>query len=103
MNADPVRYKQMEEGFRNTIGKALLDIDFEFRDFWCGLRPATPDDVPIVGPLKKYPNVYINGGHGGNGFLSIGTGKILSDLLLNDDKTDVDKEYWFLTPRRFNL
>lgn len=34
---------------------------------WCGLRPCTPDDMPLVGPLKKYSNVFLNTGHGGRG------------------------------------
>ncbi len=25
---------------------------------------ATPDDTPMVGPLRQYPNVFVNGGHG---------------------------------------
>ena len=28
------------------------------------LVDTSPDDTPMVGPLKQYPNVYINGGHG---------------------------------------
>ena len=31
------------------------------------LRPVSPDDLPIVGPMAHYPNVILNAGHGGRG------------------------------------
>jgi D-amino-acid dehydrogenase len=31
--------------------------------FWAGLRPATPSNVPIIG-RSKLPNLYLNTGHG---------------------------------------
>src|SRR5262245_13973552 len=30
---------------------------------WCGLRPATPNNVPLIG-RTKYRNLYLNTGHG---------------------------------------
>lgn len=30
---------------------------------WCGLRPLTPDSLPIIGQ-SKYSNLYLNVGHG---------------------------------------
>ncbi|PHM28619.1 D-amino acid dehydrogenase [Xenorhabdus budapestensis] len=49
--------------------------------FWAGLRPMTPDGTPIVGPTK-YPNLYLNTGHGTLGWtMACGSGKLLSDLI----------------------
>ena len=31
--------------------------------FWCGLRPATPSNVPIIG-RTRYTNLWLNTGHG---------------------------------------
>ncbi len=31
--------------------------------FWAGLRPATPSNVPIIG-RSRLPNLYLNTGHG---------------------------------------
>jgi hypothetical protein len=30
---------------------------------WCGLRPCTPDGIPIVDRIPGHPNVYIAAGH----------------------------------------
>lgn len=29
-----------------------------------GLRPLTPDTIPVMGPIKQYPNVILNTGAG---------------------------------------
>lgn len=49
--------------------------------FWCGLRPATPSNRPLVGtsPLK---NLWLNTGHGTLGWtMSCGSGAALADLI----------------------
>jgi D-amino-acid dehydrogenase len=49
--------------------------------FWTGLRPATPSNLPIIG-RSKLPNVYLNTGHGTLGWtLSCGSGRALADIL----------------------
>ncbi len=50
--------------------------------FWSGLRPMTPDSVPLVGktPLK---NLFLNTGHGTLGWtMSLGSGKYLADIIM---------------------
>lgn len=32
-------------------------------DQWSGLRPATKDSVPYIGPVEEVPNLYLNSGH----------------------------------------
>ncbi len=39
------------------------------RDVRIGLRPATPDGLPMIGPLRSAPNVTIATGHYRNGIL----------------------------------
>lgn len=49
--------------------------------FWTGLRPATPSNLPLIG-RSKIPNLYLNTGHGTLGWtLSCGSGRALADLL----------------------
>jgi D-amino-acid dehydrogenase len=49
--------------------------------FWTGLRPATPSNLPIVG-RSRIPNVYLNTGHGTLGWtLSCGSGRALADIV----------------------
>ncbi|MBF0354287.1 MAG: D-amino acid dehydrogenase [Alphaproteobacteria bacterium] len=50
-------------------------------EFWAGLRPVTPDSVPILGatPIK---GLYLNTGHGTLGWtMGLGSGRLLADLL----------------------
>lgn len=50
-------------------------------EFWCGLRPATPSNVPLVG-RSPLPNLWLNTGHGTLGWtLACGSGAALADLV----------------------
>jgi D-amino-acid dehydrogenase len=50
-------------------------------EFWAGLRPATPSNVPVIGPTRL-KNLYLNTGHGTLGWtMACGTGRLLADLL----------------------
>jgi len=49
--------------------------------FWTGLRPATPSNVPIIG-RSKLPNLYLNTGHGTLGWThSCGSGKSIARIV----------------------
>jgi glycine oxidase len=41
----------------------------EVRDQWSGLRPVTPDLLPIIGPDPEFPRVVYACGHSRNGIL----------------------------------
>lgn len=71
---------------RQTLEHSVLDL-FEGAahlrpaEFWSGLRPMTPDGPPIIGPTR-YPNVFINAGHGTLGWtMSCGSGRVLADMI----------------------
>lgn len=49
--------------------------------FWSGLRPATPSNVPIIG-RSKLPNLYLNTGHGTLGWThACGSGKSIARIV----------------------
>lgn len=51
---------------------------------WTGLRAATPDKLPLIGPCPGYPNVYLATGHEGLGIsTSLATARLLTDQVLN--------------------
>ena len=55
--------------------------DTEQAQFWTGLRPATPSNVPIIG-RSKMPNLYLNTGHGTLGWThSCGSGKSIARII----------------------
>ena len=67
------------------------------------MRPTTPDDMPIIGNLKFYPNVYVNGGHSGRGTTyGIATSKIVTEMIM-DGKVSVIEDASPYSPRRYKL
>ncbi len=53
----------------------------EEAELWAGLRPATPDGAPIIGPTP-YSNLILNTGHGTLGWtMACGSARIVSDLV----------------------
>lgn len=55
-------------------------------EVWAGLRPGTPDDLPILGPDPTLPGLLHAGGHYRNGILLAPvTARILADLLAGRD------------------
>lgn len=52
------------------------------REQWCGWRPMSPDDLPLVGRAPGHNNLFLATGHGMMGMgMSAGTGRLLADLL----------------------
>ena len=50
-------------------------------EHWCGLRPATPGNLPLIG-ASQLQNVYLNTGHGTLGWtLACGSAAALADIL----------------------
>lgn len=53
----------------------------ETPQFWTGLRPATPSNVPLVG-RTRYRNLYLDTGHGTLGWtMACGSGRALADIV----------------------
>ncbi len=52
--------------------------------FWTGLRPATPSNVPLIGQ-SRLTNLYLNTGHGTLGWtLACGSGAALARLVVGE-------------------
>ena len=50
-------------------------------EFWCGLRPATPSNVPLIG-RSPISNLYLNSGHGTLGWtMACGSAAALADIV----------------------
>ena len=49
-----------------------------------GLRPATPDQLPVLGPVPGWKNIFLATGHGASG-LQLGpfSGKIIAEIMLD--------------------
>ena len=50
---------------------------------WTGFRPATPDNLPLIGPWPEDPTVLLAAGHEGLGITtSLATGRIIANHVL---------------------
>ena len=55
--------------------------DASSAQFWTGLRPATPSNVPLIG-RTRYPNLYLNTGHGTLGWThACGSARALAEVV----------------------
>lgn len=51
-------------------------------EFWCGLRPMTPDGSPIIDRVPSFDNLVLNTGHGTLGWtLCAGSASLAADLI----------------------
>jgi D-amino-acid dehydrogenase len=60
--------------------------DIEVYETWRGLRPCTPDGVPVIGAAPTYQNLWLCCGHQMLGLQSApGSGRLLADLMTGSD------------------
>ena len=97
--------KVLETRLKNLIEYAVPEAS-EWSDYrecavWHGDRPLTPDGLPLVGQLA--PGLYINAGHGFNGWRDAGiTAQRVAALIAGGDvDAPAYVEAW--APARFNL
>ena len=68
-----------------VVGKVLPGLrDQAMLDIWTGLRPATPDTLPIIGPDPRAAGGFLwAAGHSSSGIMQApATAKVLVDLVL---------------------
>jgi glycine oxidase len=66
---------------------ALRDVPFTRA--WCGIRPGTPDGLPIIDRAPDVENLWLAGGHFKNGvLLAPSTGRLLAEWILSGSRPD---------------
>lgn len=79
----PTRVRAIYDGARDFLKFDSKTESIGPRDLWRGLRPCTPDGVPVIGASKRISNLHYCLGHQLLGLQSApGSGKLLSDLFL---------------------
>ena len=77
---------KLHEARRQTLEHVVTDLfprggDVSRAEFWCGLRPMTPDGTPVVG-ATRLPNLFLATGHGTLGWtMAAGTGRVIADVI----------------------
>ncbi|RTL43034.1 MAG: D-amino acid dehydrogenase [Burkholderiales bacterium] len=75
--------------------------DVSQAQFWSGLRPATPSNVPLIG-RSRLPNLFLNTGHGTLGWTHCcGSGKSLAHIV-SGKAPEVDFAFTGVTPSRMS-
>jgi len=78
LSLDPIRCEALVRRAEQLFPNAL---ERESVRYWCGLRPATPSNVPYIG-RSKLDKLWLNTGHGTLGWtFGAGSGRALADLM----------------------
>jgi len=87
------------EAIRRGASQYLPQIEAKREEVWRGLRPCTPDSLPVIGRSQKFDNLVIASGHGILG-VSLGpiTGKLVAQLVCGEP---LDFDIKPLSPDRF--
>lgn len=65
--------------------------------FWCGLRPATPTNIPCIGATQA-AGIWVNAGHGTLGWThGAGSGKAMA-ALMSGEQPALDFGFWGTKP-----
>ncbi len=97
--------EDVSEDFRNWATPRLVDrmpvySEMEARGNQAAWITLTPDQRPIVGPVKEIPGLYVVTGFSGNDFqLAPSIGEGLSQMILGEPVSAIDPE--FFSPARF--
>ena len=81
----------IHELLRECLAVAPGLADAEYLHTRVGLRPTSPDDRPVVGPVPGWDNVWVATGHGANGLL-LGpyTAALLAERIVGEDAAGVE-------------
>ena len=76
-------HKPSDFAFMMRVTRELYPrgIDYDNAEMWAGLRPMTPDNLPVLGQ-RGIGNLWLNTGHGHIGWtMSHGSARIIADLI----------------------
>lgn len=68
------------------IARGLLPLSDAVEETpWMGVRPCTPDMLPVIGPMPGQPNAWCAFGHAHQGFtLGPSTGRLLAEMMTGE-------------------
>ncbi len=79
MEPNPIWIHRIENSAREYL---RLDEKLDIKETWAGLRPTTPDGMPIIGYSPNHNNLILATGHAMLGLsLGPGTGQVVAELV----------------------
>lgn len=97
--------KSTTEDARQEIFNAAISIiptlkQYPIEKHWAGLRPGSPSGIPYIGEHPFVKGLFLNTGHFRNGVvMSLGSARLLADLLLERDEPIIDPTPYMPTSR----
>ncbi len=74
-----------QAGLTNTVRAFPALSNARVTHQWAGLIDATPDAVPVIGPIASVPGLFLSSGYSGHGFgIGPGAGRLTADLVAGD-------------------
>ena len=84
LSINPRRVEAIRKAARRYL-KNIPEDALQQATVWAGLRPCTPDGLPILGRIPEHPNVIIAAGHAMLGIsLSTGSGLLAAQLVTEE-------------------
>ncbi len=78
-----VDWEHLAESVERALVRLPLLAEAEIHRGWAGLYEITPDNNPILGPVRELPGFYVAAGFSGHGFQQGPvTGQLMAELLL---------------------
>jgi len=94
-----VTHRRVQAIIRGAREFLPVPEQLEIKELWRGLRPCTPDGVPLIGYSGKLKNLVLACGHQMLGLQSgLGTGVLVADLMVNGSSS-LDRAVY--NPNRF--
>lgn len=88
------------ESLRRSVNQYIRNPISGKEKVWSGMRPMTPDGLPVLGAIPSFTNLFVASGHAMSGIsMALSTGSVMSDLISNG-KSDIDLAPF--APDRFN-
>jgi len=97
--------KAITEDARQELTTIAIEIIPELKNYpieehWAGLRPGSPSGIPYIGEHPYIKGLFLNAGHFRNGVvMSLGSAKLLADLLFEIDDPIIDPTPYMPTSR----
>jgi D-amino-acid dehydrogenase len=82
LSLNPTRTEAIQRGALEVIAGAANPGNVEH---WCGLRPCTPDGLPIIDRFPGHPHVYLSTGHAMLGYTHGPiSGKLMAEMICRE-------------------
>jgi D-amino-acid dehydrogenase len=81
---EPIISQKRIAGIERAVREYIqVDQKLDIKETWAGLRPTTPDGMPIIGFSARHANLLLATGHAMLGLsLGPGTGQVVTDLAM---------------------